>query len=780
MAQYDLNLRDYQRILRRRWKVVIASIVLVTAFSYYFGKSREPLYQTYSSVKIEETSTVSGLLMQRLTYSRWDNIATAQELIRSFPIMEKVARRMELIPDSLTSEDVQKDPLLSSKINSMINKVITERSGKTNIIDIIVISTDPHEARDIAQNLAEVFTEEHQSQRSRQDRETREFIEEQLNKSKATLRTAELELKDFREDNPGPVLDEHVRIRIEELIDLKKEQRRLDQDIQGLEVQFNELVDRLGDPSEKMARTNIDTKGLWGGGMGAALDTGEAAGPVIDWISSPQGEGPLGLLNRQILELELQRHGLLERYRPDYPAVKDLDKKIHDLVLELRREVEGNLNVMKGRRDSLMAYIYKSEAVLDSVPDNHRRYAQLLREVNLREDDYAFLTQKYQEAKIQEADQADEVSIVRPALINAKPININITRTISVGFVIGLMLGLVLAFFFETFDTSIGTIEDVEEYLQVPVLGVIPHINIEEVMERLVKKNKSLQDSPNLEANARLVTQFAPKDPVAEAYRTLRTTLQFRSISHPVKSIVATSAALQEGKSTTLVNLAITIAQDGSRVLLVGCNMRRPTLFKVFGLEHKKGVTDIVMGREPWQNCVKGVTDIIMGGMGLDPILMTPGLENLNIVTSGGVPPNPAEMLGSSNMKKFMDEVREEFDLVLFDAPPVLPVTDAAILSNHADGTLLIYRSGKVPRAALRRAKVQIESVGGTVLGVVLNDLKAEIAGYAGSHYYYGKYYGDKTRRKDEVVTKGKSPGKSGKLKDRLKSLVSQDSNKDA
>ncbi|HEB84141.1 MAG TPA: hypothetical protein ENI92_03980, partial [Bacteroidetes bacterium] len=234
MAQYDLNLRDYQRVLRRRWRVVVFSTFLVILFSYFFGRSRQPLYRTFASVKIEETSTVAGLLLQRLTYTRWDNIATAQELIRSFPVMEKVAKRLGKIDPSLSSDEIRSDPQLSGLINSLIAKVSTERSGRTNIIDIHVTSDDPHEARDLAQTLAQVFTEEHLARRSRQDRETREFIEKQLDLAKSSLAAAEQRLQSFREANRYPVDDDNIRVRIEEQVSLGTERRRIVGEIEEL------------------------------------------------------------------------------------------------------------------------------------------------------------------------------------------------------------------------------------------------------------------------------------------------------------------------------------------------------------------------------------------------------------------------------------------------------------------------------------------------------------------------------------------------------------------
>jgi len=760
MAQYDLNLRDAQRILRRRWKVVLFSTLLVAGFSYFFGKSRQPIYSSTSSVKIEETSTVAGLLLQRLTYSRWDNIATAQELIRSFPVMERVARRLGKIEPGLQSEQVRSDEELSARVNNMIEQVVTERNGRTNIIDISVTSTDPHEARDIAQTLAEVYREVHLEERSGQDRETRVFIEDQQKISQYALERAEQRLQDFREENRLPVIDELVRMKVDEAGSKDEELRKINQEIVRLETQVEQARQRrtLGmDQTMDLSQPSL----------GQLEKRGELR--VIDWFELPDMSSALRSLNEKLIELESEKRDLLRKYKPNAPTVVEVEQQIQSILGEIVKEANDQLSSLKDESAHLQSVVEELRKELDNVPQSQRRYAQLQREVELREEQYGMLSLKLQEAMIREADQADEVSIVRPAMLNTDPINVNLNRMLTVGFVIGLALGLVLAFLFETFDTSIGTIEDVEEYLQVPVLGVIPSIDIDAIVDHLVKRNPQMENNPNLEASARLVTHIAPKDPVAEGYRALRTAIQFRSINHPIRTITCTSASLQEGKSTTLVNLAITMAQGGTKVLLVGCNLRRPSIYKVFGIDQAPGVVDIVLGRMPWRETIKTVTDIIMGDLGMDSALMTPGMENLHIITSGGIPPNPSEMLVSKKMQQFIEEAGEEFDVVLIDAPPILPVTDAAILSKWTDTTLLIYRTGKVPRAALKRAKVQIEAVGARVLGVVLNDLRTELVGYSGSQYYYGKYYG--ASGNEEVVSdsKGRSvPGSLGRFTEKI------------
>jgi Mrp family chromosome partitioning ATPase/cell division protein FtsN len=209
------------------------------------------------------------------------------------------------------------------------------------------------------------------------------------------------------------------------------------------------------------------------------------------------------------------------------------------------------------------------------------------------------------------------------------------------------------------------------------------------------------------------------------------------------KTFIVTSSSLQEGKTTTIVNLAITLAQMGQKTLIVGANLRRPSIYKIFGIEREPGLSDILLGNYRWEECVRTVADILMGRFEMEDVMMTPGLDNLHLITAGSSPPNPSELLGTPQMAEFIRQVRERYDIVLFDTPPVLPVADAAILASQVDGVLLCYQAGKVGRVALRRAKIHLENARGRVWGVVLNDIRAEISGYTTYHHYYTHYYSE-------------------------------------
>ncbi|MFC5401543.1 CpsD/CapB family tyrosine-protein kinase [Cohnella soli] len=216
----------------------------------------------------------------------------------------------------------------------------------------------------------------------------------------------------------------------------------------------------------------------------------------------------------------------------------------------------------------------------------------------------------------------------------------------------------------------------------------------------------------------KLITAAQPKSPAAEAYRTLRTNLQYSGLDDPIRSMMITSAVPTEGKSTTINNLAIAYAQSDRQVVLIDADLRKPTAHHAFGVSNRFGLTGLLTGR-----------------CSLEEAVISTHVKGLSVITAGVVPPNPAEMLASRKMDELLEELRERFDLVLIDTPPVLAVSDAQIISTKCDGVLLVVKAGKLKRAEALRAKEQLTFVQARLLGVVLNQAKSADGG---SYYYYG------------------------------------------
>jgi capsular exopolysaccharide synthesis family protein len=248
-----------------------------------------------------------------------------------------------------------------------------------------------------------------------------------------------------------------------------------------------------------------------------------------------------------------------------------------------------------------------------------------------------------------------------------------------------------------------------------------------------------------------LVTYFDPQSTLAETYRTLRTNIEFVTVEKGDKTMMVTSSTSGEGKSTVTANLAMTMTQLGKRTLLVDSDLRKPTVARMFGLDKEPGLAEVIVGNYEWREVIRTVTDIVTGGIGMEDLMKTQGISNLHIITSGAIPPNPAELLNSGNMMEFIKEVSEVYDIVLFDAPPVLHVTDAVILGKKVDGVLVIYKAGDIPRTSLKRTVNLLNSVEVDILGIVLNGIRAEIS----ADYYdfgYSSYYSYGTEEKEEAT----------------------------
>jgi len=228
------------------------------------------------------------------------------------------------------------------------------------------------------------------------------------------------------------------------------------------------------------------------------------------------------------------------------------------------------------------------------------------------------------------------------------------------------------------------------------------------------------------EARPSLVTETEPRSAAAEAYRTLRTNIQFASIERPHRTLVVTSASAREGKTTTTANFGVVNAQAGTRVCVIDADLRRPTLHKVFGLSNSHGLSTVLIADQP-----------------LVKVAQATRIENLSVVTSGPLPPNPAELVGSRRMRELLERAVDDFDLIVCDTPPVVPVADAVALAAQCDGVILVVRTGRVPQEIVKRAVAQIEAVKGRILGVLLNSVNLRRdASYYGYDRYYGAYYG--------------------------------------
>ena len=731
MAQYDVNIRDYWRVIKKRKFIVIFTLVSMGIFSLLFSFLWQPvpLYEATASIKVEQKGSVTGLYIRAVSWAQTDYMETQSAIIKSYYVMETVAKRLGLIPSDIPPEKVRASKQYQDIVLNLRKNVTIEQEGFSNILNISVTSEEPALAQRIADTIAWVYKEQHVLDINKRTVEAKKFIEGQLQVVQKKLRDSEERTKRFREDNSLISLSSQTSTLLRRLASLQVVYEKARESRQKLETTKKLLIEAKNKPLTSETSFYIN-----------------------------EASTLYKSLNDRLVKLMLKRDTLLLIYTEKYPQVVELNKQIREIVESMKAQLLSQRKILGEEIETLQSKIGQLDEKIKMLPEKGLALARLEQDVQVNREIYLLLEKKYQESLIREAEKIEEVQIVKPAMEPTNPINPpKIMQTGVVGILMGLILGIVFAFMVETFDTSIGAIEEVEELTGVHVLGIIPHVSTQDIKSSLLEDKAEDIDDKIVERYFRIASHFAPKSTLAESYKALRTNLSFTSLTNDIKVILFTSSSPREGKTSTVINLAVTMAQAGKKVLLIDGDLRKPIISNIFGIPQTPGLSEVILGNYTWKEVIRTVADMVMGKMSIDDIIKTPGMDNLHILTSGAIPPNPADLINSDSINEIIKETGSEYDMVLIDAPPLLSATDAAVLGSKIDGVVLVYRVGKVGRGVLKRAKAQLDNVKAKLIGVVLNGLKAEVSPDFASHDYYEyyRYYGggDEKRWTERLLT---------------------------
>ncbi|MCK5583775.1 MAG: polysaccharide biosynthesis tyrosine autokinase, partial [Elusimicrobiales bacterium] len=415
----------------------------------------------------------------------------------------------------------------------------------------------------------------------------------------------------------------------------------------------------------------------------------------------------------QLANFEVQKKELLRKYTPNHSSIININQRIEVLQNKL-------------------AQLPATEMVL----------ARISRELRMQEQLYTILNKQYEEAKLGLAAIVSFVSVVNPAFPASSPISPNKQVNMIVGIFLGIFLSLVIVFLLENLDVSISTIEDIEDFLKLPVLGIIPNIASDKYLDNwlinIFKKERYTTEA------FRSVLIFNRKyaSNAIESYHTLRTNIISQMKTKESFAIVFSSAGAAEGKTLTAVNFALASAHSGLKTLLVDADMRRPSIYNIFGINRQPGLSDILEGQVSWKKALYESSDLIGGSIGLQRMMRFSGMDNLSIINSGTSANNIIDVIDYEQWDDLIKDFKSEFDIVVFDSPPVLLFVDSLIISKHVDGVVLVYKAGKIARGALKRAKEQISGANARMIGVALNGVRASEMGaqYGYYQYDYDKY----------------------------------------
>lgn len=711
--QYELNLRDYLRIFQKRRWIIILMPILAGLFGYFMTPVPAVSYEAVGRVRVSKRVVPSQVLLEAYYY--WEEgstLSTHAQVLVSREILKETAVRLGYIPAGLTDEELIRQVDYVGKIQDLSSSLTALPVEQTSLIEVVGVRPLPDEAVRWVNALLDTYVDVHTFELNREAIESRRYIETQLARYEEALRTAEDTLTAFKLDNADA-----VSFQEDELGRTQLELQGIEFSLRTLDLQM-EIMERAWS-SESLPNFALLTQ----------IAPGD---PTIQD----------SLL--KLVDLEQRRRQLLTYQTTRSPEVRALSDEMQTHIAVVHARLEADRNRLE--REGVLL-----EEKFQALPVNDVTLARLERDVSLNERTYSVLREEHQRAGLREAERIQELTIVERAIGAEQVVAPGRGSKGLVAALIGLLLGVVLALILETLDTSIGAIEDVESLLQLPVIGIVPPIDFDDTKHVIGRVSPGLLNHADLDRLSSLVAHYDPRSPVAEAYRSLRTNVEQARDAVDGKVFIVTSSVLEEGKTTTSANLALVYAQMGRKTLLLTADLRRPDVHKIFGLEKDPGLADVLTGSLPWREVVRGLSDMLLGELSMDVVMLTPGMDNLYIMPAGTNPLNPAELLSSEATGDLINELRGEFDLIIIDTPPVIPVTDSAIMSEHADGIVLIYEVGKVGRDVLKRAVGHLESVKAQIWGIVMNDVKAEAETTLRDtdyRYYRYRYEHDETKRR--------------------------------
>ncbi len=713
VQEAQIDLRDYWKVvLKRRWTVIAFFVIAVTLVTI-FTLRQTKIYEAHASVIIEPYAPqVLGNVREVYNLgagSYWSNkeyYETQYNVITSRTVAQKVVHLLRLEGnkeflgiDGLPPEEqklyLEETLDYADMVRSML-EVEPVKDSRTAYIK--ARHRYPKWAQRLANAAVNAYIDYNRQTRQKVTREAAGWLGAQASELRVLMNEAENKLVQYKKEKKmlSVSLEDRQNITSQRLMDLNQTLNRVQAERIALEAKRKQILD------VKEARLPLDT-----------IDK------VIDNRLIQQ-------LKEDYVKLTEQQTELASKYLPEHPKYKVVQKKVKLIRRNIDREIDNVLASMEAEyktklesERSLQRELTKVKAEAQDINKKEIEYNRLKRVADNYSSLYKLVLKRQKEATLAAHQETNNIYKLDSAVEPLFPVYPRVKLNILLAAVVGLLGGIGLAFFLEYLDNTVKTQEDVERYLQIPFLGIVPSIKLDPRGDE--------GDTVTLRDHY-LVSH--PKSSVAECCRTVRTNLLFMSPENPARRLLVTSAGPQEGKSTVVINLGITMAQSGSKVLLLDTDMRRPRLHKAFGIQRGTGLTTAILGEAE-----------------MEEVIHTSEVPGLDIVPCGPIPPNPTELFHTERFQGIVKELSETYNRVLFDSPPVAMVADPLILSSMIDGVVLVIKGASTSRDMIKRAIKQLRDVKARIMGAVVNDLDLESREY-GYYYYrqYGYYYGEKER----------------------------------
>ena len=711
----ESTLREYLRVLIKRKWIVISCIAGIFGAVAIASLRQTPIYEAAARIAVNKADP--NLItfkdsMPVMDYYDPADLDTEVRILSSDLLALQVIRQLNLdkrseyggrpepnlVDDSLQIDSSRTTALLGSFKGNL--RVALEPN--TRIIDIHYRSADPQLAANAVNTLVATYTEQNFKTKFESTMQASDWLSKQLVDLQMKVESSQEKLVRYQKEHEILGIDEKQNIITAKLDELNREMTNAESDRMQKEAIYR--LTESNDPEAISAAITSENGGASG-----------AASTLLDKLNGEQAE-----LKIQIAQLSTQ-------FGPSYPKVAQLNSQLKEIDRQIQGETKKAVEHLRGqylaaqqRENMLRDALERQKQEANKLNESAIEYNLLKRDADTNRQLYEGLLEKLKEAGVTAGLRSTNVKVLDPARAPGAPIEPNIPRNLSFALLLGITSGLVLAFLLENMDNTVRTTEQAQVISALPSLGMIP-LGPKSSSNGNGSKHLSLA-SPK--ESVELVTQARPQSQMAESYRALRTSLLLSNLGAPPKVILVTSARPQEGKTTTSINSAIVLAQKGVKVLLVDADLRRPSVHKTLGMGPRSGLSNVLTGSATLAQT----------------ITPSPLLPNLFVLTAGTPPPNPAELLASSNMKDVLADLREQFDHIVIDTPPTLSVTDAVALSPRVDAVILVIRSGQTTKQALRRARDILMQVNAHVTGVLLNAVDLTSPDYYYYYEYQGKY----------------------------------------
>jgi succinoglycan biosynthesis transport protein ExoP len=767
----EVHLLDYWRAVRKRLWLVLGVAALITALATIYVARKPDIYEATAQVQVDTENnpmyagkttpfiyspvndpayfntqlqilTSPGLLrrvvktldlehnqafLQPQTsqpHSTWKTIT--RMLGFSGAEQKSVAAQAKQLPLTTsvapaTTEDPGEARRLAPYVGALqslkVEPVRESRAGyykETRLIDITFQHGDPETAAKITNAVADTFVRSNLEKKNEANTTTSEFLSKRVADLQATIRADEEKLVSYAKNNQILSLDASQNTVVERLTGLNKSLLEAENDRKIAEAEYNAAK-----------------------APGAASAAAEGASKDAN-----ETEAKLGDLKRE-------RAKLLVEATEEAQEVKEVNQQIAALEAHLKETRTRNAGTLLtnletkyrqslAREESLRKSFNQQKGETVTQNEAAINYRILEQEIATNKGLLENLLSRSKENDVVLAGRPNNISIIDHAIVPDYPVGPARLRSVMLAFVLALALGIGLALFLEYLDDTVHSTDDVERFLRLPALAVIPAMSGSAARRRLLSSSTTQPKTNGSNGNggagssAELLLNVTGRSALAESYRQLRTSVLLSTAGRAPKTLLITSSLPGEGKTTTAVNTAISLAQTGAAVVIIDADMRRPRLRSIFNLAERQGLSSILSSE------VKG--DEILAMISHDEA------TGLHVMTSGPIPPNPAELIGSDQMRKLIAELSRTFTHIVIDSPPISSFTDGVLIASMVDGVLLVVHGGRSSRTVVRRSRQLLLDVGAKIFGVVLNNVNVRSHDY---YYYHQRYYHQSYYSKD-------------------------------